>query len=173
MPGHPPEVEAEDVTSFLNGFRKQPDGRGLKPSGVTTDGSSLYPGPLALVFNGVPHPVCGFHVVKELTGAVLHAPAEVRKEMTAKPPRPPRGRTRSCTAPAGPDASPNRLPARNGGRVCNAAKVSVSESESRNELAFWDASQSFAPSPCPAHCHPLRARFSARSNRRRLRSSGR
>jgi hypothetical protein len=87
---HPPK--AKDITRFLKAFRKQLDGRGLKVQGITTDGSSLYPGPLALVFNGVPHQVCSFHVIKELTAAVLHAAAKVRKQMKAKLPRLPRGR---------------------------------------------------------------------------------
>ncbi len=87
---HPPK--AKDINSFLKAFRKQLDARGLTLGGITTDGSSLYPGPLALVFHGVPHQVCSFHVIKELTLSVLHALAKVRKEMTAKLPRRPRGR---------------------------------------------------------------------------------
>jgi hypothetical protein len=87
---HPPK--AKDITSFLKALKKQLDGRGLAVQGVTTDGSPLYPGPLALVFNGVPHQVCSFHVIKELTASVLHAVAKVRKQMKAKLPRLPRGR---------------------------------------------------------------------------------
>jgi hypothetical protein len=87
---HPPK--ATDVTRFLKGFRKQLDGRGLTLGGITTDGSPLYPGPLALVFGGVPHQVCSFHVLKELTTSVLHALAKARKQMKAALPRLPRGR---------------------------------------------------------------------------------
>jgi hypothetical protein len=86
--------KAVDISRFLKAFRKQLDDRGLKVLGVTTDGSSLYPGPLALVFNGVPHQICSFHVIKELTLSILHALAKVRKEMTAKLPPLPRGRPR-------------------------------------------------------------------------------
>lgn len=60
--------------------------------GITTDGSPLYPQPIALVFGTVRHQVCQFHVVKELTAAVLHAVAKVRKQLTAKLPALPRGR---------------------------------------------------------------------------------
>jgi transposase-like protein len=84
--------KAQDVSRFLKAFRKQLDARGLKVAGITTDGSALYPKPLALVFNGVPHQICCFHVIKELTKSILHALAKVRKQMTAKLPRLPRGR---------------------------------------------------------------------------------
>jgi hypothetical protein len=84
--------KAKDVTAFLKSFRKQLDARGLSVGGITTDGSPLYPGPLALVFNGVPHQVCSFHVIKELTASVLHALAKVRKQLKAQLPRLPRGR---------------------------------------------------------------------------------
>ena len=84
--------KAKDITSFLKTFKKQLDARGLMLQGITTDGSALYPGPLALVFNGVPHQICTFHVLKEMTLAVLHALAKVRKEMKAKLPPLPRGR---------------------------------------------------------------------------------
>jgi hypothetical protein len=49
---------------------------------------------LALVFNGVPHQICCFHVIKELTRSILHALAKVRKQMNAKLPPLPRGRPR-------------------------------------------------------------------------------
>jgi transposase len=83
---------AKDITSFLEQFRKELDARGLVLWGITTDGSALYPGPIALVFSGVPHQVCQFHIIKELTGAVLHAVAKIRKQLAAKLPGLPRGR---------------------------------------------------------------------------------
>jgi hypothetical protein len=88
--------DARDITSFLKAFRQALDGRGLGLLGVTTDGSSLYPGPLALVFAGVPHQVCTFHVIKELTRSVLRALAKVRKGVTAGLPRRPRGRPKKA-----------------------------------------------------------------------------
>jgi transposase-like protein len=87
---HPPR--AADISLFLKPFRKQLDKRGLKVRGITTDGSALYPKPLALVFNGVPHQICCFHVIRELTLSILHALARVRKEMKAKLAPLPRGR---------------------------------------------------------------------------------
>src|SRR5213595_3763156 len=58
--------QARDISRFLKAFKKQLNERGLKVSGITTDGSPLYPPALALVFNGVPHQVCRFHIIKEL-----------------------------------------------------------------------------------------------------------
>jgi len=84
--------KAKDITRFLADFRKELDARGLTLKGITTDGSPLYPGPLALVFHGVPHQICQFHVIKELTHAVLHAVAKLRKQLAAKLPALPRGR---------------------------------------------------------------------------------
>ena len=85
---------AADISRFLKAFKQQLDVRGLSVAGITTDGSALYPAPLALVFNGVPHQVCSFHVIKELTLSILHALARVRKQLKAKLPPLPRGRPR-------------------------------------------------------------------------------
>jgi hypothetical protein len=41
---------------------------------------------------GVPHQVCEFHVIKEITKAILHALASVRKRMRAEVPKRRRGR---------------------------------------------------------------------------------
>jgi hypothetical protein len=41
---------------------------------------------------GVPHQVCEFHVLQEITKAVLHAPAKVRKHLAGEIPEQPRGR---------------------------------------------------------------------------------
>jgi hypothetical protein len=84
----------DDIRGFLHDFKAQLDTRGLKLRGVTTDGSNLYPTPLAEIFPDVPHQVCRFHVLKEITKAVLHALAKLRKEMKARLPKRPRGRPR-------------------------------------------------------------------------------
>ena len=65
--------QARDINRFLKAFRKQLDKRGLSVCGITTDGSPLYPGPLSLVFNEVPHQICCFHILKELTLSILRA----------------------------------------------------------------------------------------------------
>jgi hypothetical protein len=86
--------QAEDISRFLKAFSKELDNRGLKLRGVTTDGSPLYPKPLALVFKGVPHQICSFHIIKELTLSILRALAKVRKQLKAKLPALPPGRPR-------------------------------------------------------------------------------
>ena len=82
----------EDVLAFLAAFKAGLDRRGKAVSGVTTDGSQLYPKALAQLWPAAPHQVCEFHVIKEITKAVLHALAKLRKEMAAKIPKQPRGR---------------------------------------------------------------------------------
>jgi hypothetical protein len=89
-----------DIRAFLADFRAQLDARGLKVLGITTDGSNLYPVPLAELFAGVPHQVCQFHVLKDITKAVLHALAKARKELKAQIPKRPRGRPSKAQAPA-------------------------------------------------------------------------
>ena len=81
-----------DVREFFAQFKAHLDARGLKVRGITTDGSSLYPDVIAQLFPGAAHQVCQFHVLKEITQAVLHAVAKVRKELKAKQPPLPRGR---------------------------------------------------------------------------------
>src|SRR5262249_59507089 len=49
---------------------------------------------------GIPHQVCAFHVLKELTQAVLHALAKLRKELKAQIPKRSRGRPRKAQAAA-------------------------------------------------------------------------
>jgi hypothetical protein len=60
--------------------------------GITTDGSSLYPKVLKKLWPGVPHQVCRFHVLMEITEAVLRALAKLRKGMRAQIPKQKRGR---------------------------------------------------------------------------------
>ena len=87
-----------DIERFFGRFRSLLQERGLELKGVTTDGSNLYPEPISRVFAEVPHQVCEFHVIKELTQAVLRAVAKVRKELAAR--KPPLGRGR----PSSPEA---------------------------------------------------------------------
>ena len=60
----------DDIRTFLRRLKTALQARNLTLLGVTTDGSSLYPEPLAEVFDDVPHQVCEFHVVKEVVKAV-------------------------------------------------------------------------------------------------------
>ena len=88
----------EDITRFFRWFRKELNQRGLKLLGVTTDGSPLYPEPLAEIFGGVPHQVCEFHVLKEINREILKALTQVRRELKKKLPKLKRGRPSSKAA---------------------------------------------------------------------------
>jgi hypothetical protein len=87
-----------DITAFFRRFRRALEARGLTLQGITTDGSPLYPGPIAAVFGAVAHQVCAFHVLREITQAVLPAVAQERKRLAAEAPKRPRGRPRADQA---------------------------------------------------------------------------
>jgi len=82
----------QDITAFFQRLRMALRLRGLTLRGVTTDGSPLYPEPLRAVFGEVPQQICEFHILKELTKAILRAVAQVRKTLAARPPTLKRGR---------------------------------------------------------------------------------
>jgi hypothetical protein len=83
-----------DIRAFLGEFKAQLDKRKLLVHGITTDGSDLYPKVLKELWPNTPHQVCEFHVLKEITQAVLRTVAKVRKEIQAKIPKRRRGRPR-------------------------------------------------------------------------------
>ena len=92
-----------DITTFFQRFRMALRLRSLTLHGVTTDASPLYPEPLREVFGNVGHQICEFHIIKELTKAILRAVAKVRKELAeretacqARPPEHVRGQ--ACRA---------------------------------------------------------------------------
>jgi hypothetical protein len=87
-----------DITVFLRRFRMALQLRGLVLRGVTTDGSPLYPEPLRAVFGEVPHQICEFHILKELTKAILRAVAQERKTLAARRPTLKRGRPSTLAA---------------------------------------------------------------------------
>ncbi len=93
-PAHP------DIIRFFKDFKKKLDARGLTLRGITTDGSPLYPVPIEQVFGEVPHQICEFHVIKELTQAILRAVAQVRKQLKASMPSLGRGRPSAQTKKA-------------------------------------------------------------------------
>ena len=82
----------EDITKFFLRLRDALQARGLKLKGVTTDGSQLYPTPIAQVFGSVSHQVCQFHVIAEINKAVLKAVAKARRQLKATLPKTGRGR---------------------------------------------------------------------------------
>jgi hypothetical protein len=87
-----------DILWFLARLHDRIRAHGHTVLGITTDGSPLYPQPIALALGDVPHQVCEFHIKKELTKAVLHAVARLRKDLAAQAPKLPRGRPRATPA---------------------------------------------------------------------------
>jgi transposase-like protein len=83
---------ANDIRRFFRRFRRLLDARGLTVRGITTDGSPLYPPAIGEIYPNVPHQLCEFHVLAELTKAVLKAVAAVRRDVRAAAPRLCRGR---------------------------------------------------------------------------------
>jgi hypothetical protein len=86
-----------DIEAFFRRFRGALEAGGLTVRGITTDGSALYPEPIVAVFGDVPHQICTFHVLRELTNAVLSAVAGERKRLAAAAPKLPRGRPGKAT----------------------------------------------------------------------------
>jgi hypothetical protein len=87
-----PDPTHVDMERFFGTFQAALQERGLELKGITTDGSPLYPEPILKVFGEVPHQLCEFHVIKELTKAVVRAVAKIRKELAATKPKLGRGR---------------------------------------------------------------------------------
>jgi transposase len=83
---------SKDIEAFFRWFQRALEAWGLALKGITTDGSALYPEPIATVFGAVPHQVCTFHILREVTKAVLSAVAQERKRLSASAPKLPRGR---------------------------------------------------------------------------------
>jgi hypothetical protein len=92
------DPDHKDITAFFHRFQMALRLRRLKLKGATTDASPLYPEPLREVFGDVPHQICEFHIVKELTKAILRAVAKVRKTLAERKLPAKRGR------PATPEA---------------------------------------------------------------------
>jgi Transposase len=78
------DPDHQDITAFFHRFRMALRLRGLALAGVTTDASPLYPEPLRAVFGNIPHQICEFHIIKELTKAILRAVAKVRKTLAGR-----------------------------------------------------------------------------------------
>jgi hypothetical protein len=81
-----------DILFFLARLQEAIVGRGGIVRGITTDSSPLYPVPIALALGSVPHQVCEFHILQELTKAILRVLARLRKRLAAAAPKLPRGR---------------------------------------------------------------------------------
>src|SRR5215510_2163635 len=81
-----------DIRAFLERLKTALAARALTLFGVTTEGSALYPAPLREVFGDVPHQICTFHIIAEISKAVLGAMASARKGLAAQQPKLRRGR---------------------------------------------------------------------------------
>jgi Transposase len=92
------DPDHQDITAFFHRFRMALRLRSLTLQGVTTDASPLYPEPLREVFGDIPHQICEFHIIKELTKAILRAVAKVRKKLAARKPTLKRGRPTTVEA---------------------------------------------------------------------------
>jgi bifunctional DNA-binding transcriptional regulator/antitoxin component of YhaV-PrlF toxin-antitoxin module len=85
----------DDIEAFLGRLKSALAERELDLKGITTDGSALYPEPIRKVFGDVPHQICTFHVIKELTKGVLKALAKERERLATSKPKLKRGRASS------------------------------------------------------------------------------
>jgi phage tail protein X len=90
----------DDIRAFLGRLKLALAARHLTLCGVTTDGSALYPVPLMEVFGDVPHQICTFHVLAEVSKAVVGAVASARKGLAAQQPTLRRGRPSTPAAKA-------------------------------------------------------------------------
>jgi len=82
----------DDIRAYLTDLKEQLERRALRVRGITTDGSNLYPTILKELWPEVPHQLCEFHILKEITKAVLRALAKLRQELRSKIPKQKRGR---------------------------------------------------------------------------------
>ena len=85
----------DDIEAFLGRLKTALDERNLTLQGITTDGSALYPEPIRKVFGDVPHQLCTFHIIKELTKGILKAVAKERERLAKSKPKLKRGRASS------------------------------------------------------------------------------
>ncbi len=86
------DPEKKDILAFFRKVDMILSSRGLIILGITTDGSPLYPEPIATVWPMATHQVCEFHILKEITLSVLRAVAKVRKSLLGQIPKMNRGR---------------------------------------------------------------------------------
>jgi len=85
----------EDIARFLGRLKELITAHGGVVQGITTDGSPLYPEPIAQVFGRIPHQICEFHILADLTKVVLRALARLRKRLADQAPKLPRGRPKN------------------------------------------------------------------------------
>ena len=91
------------IEAFLGRLKTAWDKRSLSLKGITTEGSALYPVPIRTVCGEVPHQLCIFPIITDLTPGVLSAVAKERERLAQSKPKPTRGR------PASKDKGARRL----------------------------------------------------------------
>ena len=104
-----------DIEAFLGRLKTALDERNVTLKGITTDGSALSPEPIRTVFGDVPHQLCTFHVLKELTKGIVKAVAKERERLAQSKPKVKRGR------PSSTDKEARRLARKN---TCMQPKIS-------------------------------------------------
>lgn len=80
------DPEKEDILVFFRKVGMILSSHGLIVSGITTDGSPLYPEPIGNVWPTANHQVCKFHILKELSLSVLRTIAKIRKGLLSRIP---------------------------------------------------------------------------------------
>jgi hypothetical protein len=115
-----------DILLFLARLHDRIRAHGHTVLGITTDGSPLYPQPIALALGDIPHQVCEFHILKELTKAVLHAVARLSARNWRRKPRScPTAVRERRREPAANTAAPNGFS--NGWRTCSSSVTFLSD----------------------------------------------
>ena len=89
-----------DIVAFFQRFQARLAARNLTVRAITTDGSNLYPAAIREVFGAIPYQICQFHILMDLSHAILHAVARVRKNLANDKPKRPRGRPAKSDRPA-------------------------------------------------------------------------
>jgi hypothetical protein len=89
------EANHDDSEACLGRLKTALDDRPLALKGLTTDGSPRYPEPMRTVFGDVPHQLCTFHVMKDLTKGIWRAVAKERERWGQTKPKLTRGRPSS------------------------------------------------------------------------------
>jgi hypothetical protein len=89
------EATHTDIEAFLGRWKTAFDERGWVLQGITTAGSALSPAPIRIVFGDVPHQLCPFPRIKDLTTGVLKAVANERERLAQSKPQVQRGRPSS------------------------------------------------------------------------------
>jgi hypothetical protein len=82
----------KDITRFFRRFKQMLGVRDLTLKGITTDGSPLYPEPIAEVFGQVKHQSCQFHIIQEITKDILKAVTQIRRQLKQRKTKRSRGR---------------------------------------------------------------------------------